>query len=72
MSVLQYALELKLFADSMPDPNSETESEKELPLWEMRDRRRKRNNDTGPQHEDSDALHSEMKTYTDLVFEYAK
>ena len=62
--------QLKLFADPMPDPNSETESEDELPLWEMRDRRR--NNGEGPQHEDHDMLHSKMKAYTDLVFEYAK
>ena len=58
------------FADPTPDPNSETESEDELPLWEMRDRRRK--NDAGPQHEHCDVLHSKMKAYTDLVFEFAK
>ena len=58
--------QLKLFADPTPDPNSETESEDELPLWEMRDRRRN-NNDEGPaadpndaqQHEDRDVLHSQ-------------
>ena len=62
--------ELKLFADPMPDPNGESESEDELLLWEMRDRRR--NNAEGPQHEDRNLLHSKMKAYTDLVFEYAK
>ena len=62
--------QLKLFADPMPDPNNESESENELPLWKMRDWRR--NDDEGPQHEDRDVLHSRMKAYTDLVFEYAK
>ena len=62
--------QLKLFADPMPDPNSETESEDELPLWEMRNRRR--NNDEGPHHEGRDVLHSKIKAYTHLVFEYAK
>ena len=62
--------QLKLFANPMSDPNSETESEHELTLWEMRDRRR--NNDAGLQHEDRDVLHFKMKAYTDLVFEYAK
>ena len=36
----------------------------------MRDRRR--NNDEGSQHEDSDVLHAKMKAYTDLVFEHVK
>ena len=31
-----------------------------------------RNDDNGPQLEDRDVLHSKMKAYTDLVFEYAK
>ena len=62
--------QLKLFADLTPDPNNETENEDELLLWEMRDRRQ--NIDAGPQHEDRDVLHSKMKAYTDLVFEYAK
>ena len=62
--------QLKLFADPMPDPNNETESDGEMPLWEMRNRRR--NNDEGPQQEDCNVLHSKMKAYTDRVFEYAK
>ena len=68
-----------LFADPPPDLKSETKSEDELPLWEMRDRRTN-NNDEGPaadpndaqQHEDRDMLHSKMQAYTDLVFEDAK
>lgn len=59
--------QLKLFTDPMPDPNSETESEDELLLREMRNKRR--SNDEGPKHEERDVLHSEMKAYTDLVFE---
>ena len=62
--------QLKQFADPTPDPNNETEGEDEMLLWVMRDRRR--NNDEGSQHEDRDVLHSKMKAYTDLVFEYAK
>jgi len=63
--------QLKLFADPTPDPSSETESEDEVPLWELRNRRRRRN-DEGPQHEGRDVLYSKMKAYTDLVFEHAK
>ena len=61
-----------------------TESEDELELWELRrnglglrdllepDGEDPAADHDVQQHEDRDVLHSKMKTYTDLMFEYAK
>ena len=80
--------QLKLFADPPADPNdpqhggdSETESEDELELWELRRKSLALRDLLEPDgedpaadanDEDCDVLHLKMKAYTDLVFEYAK